>query len=50
VPFRFSRYAGLDIGRDNGLPVDRSYADRAPFAFTGRVRKAFSGITSTSAK
>jgi arylsulfatase len=39
VPARFSGYAGMDIGRDNGLPVDRSYADRSPFAFTGTVKK-----------
>ena len=39
VPFRFSGYAGMDIGRDNGLPVDRDYADRSPFAFTGTIKK-----------
>jgi arylsulfatase len=39
VPARFSGYAGLDIGRDNGMPVDRSYADKSPFAFTGTVKK-----------
>ena len=39
VPFRFSGYAGMDVGRDNGLPVDRAYADRSPFAFTGTIRK-----------
>jgi arylsulfatase A-like enzyme len=39
VPFRFSGYAGMDIGRDNGLPVDRSYASKSPFAFTGKVRE-----------
>jgi arylsulfatase len=39
VPVRFSGYAGMDIGRDNGMPVDRSYADKSPFAFTGTVRK-----------
>jgi arylsulfatase len=39
VPVRFSGYAGLDIGRDNGMPVDRSYADKSPFAFTGKVKK-----------
>jgi hypothetical protein len=39
VPVRFSGYAGMDIGRDNGLPVDPGYADRSPFAFTGTVRK-----------
>ena len=39
VPARFSGYAGMDIGRDNGLPVDRAYADKSPFAFTGKVKK-----------
>jgi len=39
VPVRFSGYAGMDIGRDNGMPVDRNYADKSPFAFTGTVRK-----------
>ena len=28
VPIRFSGYAGMDIGRDNGGVVDRSYEDR----------------------
>jgi hypothetical protein len=37
-PVRFSGYAGMDIGRDNGMPVDRSYADKSPFAFTGTVK------------
>jgi arylsulfatase len=39
VPGRFSGYSGMDIGRDNGLVVDRSYADKAPFAFTGKIRQ-----------
>ena len=39
VAFRFSLYAGLDIGRDNGGVVDRNYADRAPYAFTGTIKK-----------
>ena len=39
VPMRFSGYAGMDIGRDNGGVVDRSYASKAPFAFNGTVRK-----------
>ena len=39
VPFRFSGYAGMDVGRDNGLVVDRAYADKAPYAFTGTVKK-----------
>jgi arylsulfatase len=39
VPIAFSSYAGLDIGRDNGLVVDRAYEDRAPYAFTGTVKQ-----------
>ena len=39
VPIRFSAYAGMDIGRDNGGVVDLSYADRKPFPFTGTVKK-----------
>jgi hypothetical protein len=39
VPLRFSGYAGMDIGRDNGGVVDRAYADKAPFAFTGTIKK-----------
>ena len=38
VSFRFNAYAGMDIGRDNGLVVDRSYEDRAPFPFTGEIK------------
>jgi hypothetical protein len=29
----------MDIGRDNGLVVDRDYEDRAPYGFTGTVRE-----------
>ena len=39
VPMRFSGYAGMDIGRDNGGVVDRSYAAKAPFPFTGTISK-----------
>jgi arylsulfatase len=39
VPFRFSGYAGMDIGRDNGGVVDLAYEDRKPFAFTGTIKK-----------
>ncbi len=39
VPMRFSGYAGMDIGRDNGGVVDRSYASKAPFPFNGTIRK-----------
>ena len=30
---------GAGTGRANGLVVDRSYAGKAPFAFTGTVKK-----------
>ena len=39
VPIRFSGYAAMDIGRDNGGVVDLSYDDRKPFPFTGTVKK-----------
>ncbi len=45
VPVRFSGYAGMDIGRDNGGVVDLSYEDQAPFAFTGTVNKVTFDIT-----
>jgi arylsulfatase A-like enzyme/uncharacterized membrane protein len=39
VPVAFSTYAGMDIGRDNGLVVDRDYEPKAPYAFSGTVRQ-----------
>jgi arylsulfatase A-like enzyme/uncharacterized membrane protein len=39
VPFMWSEYAGMDIGRDNGRVVDREYEDKAPYAFTGTVKR-----------
>ncbi|MGW0055904.1 sulfatase-like hydrolase/transferase [Nocardia nova] len=39
APIAFSSYAGMDIGRDNGLVVDRAYEDKAPYAFTGTVEE-----------
>jgi arylsulfatase len=39
VPIRFSGYAGMDIGRDNGGVVDLSYEDRKPFPFSGEIRR-----------
>ncbi|TLM98524.1 MAG: hypothetical protein FDZ75_02175 [Actinobacteria bacterium] len=39
VPIAFSSYAGMDVGRDNGLVVDKEYKAKAPYAFTGTVRK-----------
>jgi arylsulfatase A-like enzyme/uncharacterized membrane protein len=38
VPLAFTTYAGMDIGRDNGLVVDLDYEDKAPYAFTGTVK------------
>jgi len=35
----FTTYAGMDISRDNGGVVDLAYEDRAPYAFTGTVKK-----------
>jgi arylsulfatase A-like enzyme/uncharacterized membrane protein len=45
VPVAFSSYAGMDIGRDNGLVVDRAYEDNAPYAFTGTVKKVVFDLT-----
>jgi arylsulfatase A-like enzyme/uncharacterized membrane protein len=39
APVAFSSYAGMDIGRDNGLVVDLAYEDKAPYPFTGTVKK-----------
>jgi arylsulfatase len=39
VPVTFTSYSGMDIGRDNGLVVDLDYEDKAPYAFTGTVKK-----------
>jgi arylsulfatase len=39
VPQRFTTYAGMDIGRDNGEPVSPSYRAKSPFAFTGSIGK-----------
>jgi arylsulfatase A-like enzyme/uncharacterized membrane protein len=39
IPLTPTSYAGLDIGRDNGLVVDLDYEDKAPYAFTGTVKQ-----------
>ena len=39
VALRFTLYAGMDIGRDTGLPVSPTYGKRSPFAFTGKIEK-----------
>jgi arylsulfatase A-like enzyme/uncharacterized membrane protein len=38
VPLAFSSYAGMDIGRDNGLVVDLDYEDKAPYTFAGTLK------------
>lgn len=37
VPIQFAIFEGLDIGLDNGSPVDWTY--KLPFRFTGKVEK-----------
>ena len=49
VPIRFSAYAGMDIGRDNGGVVDLSYEDKKPFAVhrhrqEGRLRRQAASV------
>ena len=41
-------YSGMDVGRDNGLVVDRAYADKAPYAFTGAVKKVVFDLKSAA--
>jgi arylsulfatase A-like enzyme/uncharacterized membrane protein len=50
VPIAFSTYAGMDIGRDNGLVADRSYEDKAPYAFSGTVKKVVFDLKPTHAE
>ncbi len=35
----------MDIGRDNGLVVDLDYEDKAPYAFTGTVKRVVFDLT-----
>jgi arylsulfatase len=39
VPLRFTSYAGMDIGKDNGDPVSPTYKAKSPFPFTGKIGK-----------
>jgi len=39
VSLLYTTYAGMDMGRDNGGVVDLDYEDKAPYAFTGTVKK-----------
>ncbi len=44
----FSTYAGMDMGRDNGGVVDLDYEDRAPYAFTGTVKRVVFDLQPTT--
>jgi arylsulfatase len=46
----FTTYAGMDMGRDNGGVVDEDYVDKAPYAFTGKLRKVTFDLKPESAK
>jgi arylsulfatase A-like enzyme/uncharacterized membrane protein len=50
VPVGFSSYAGMDIGRDNGGVVDLNYENKAPYAFTGTVKKVVFDLKPTHAE
>jgi arylsulfatase len=39
VAMMFTTYAGMDMGRDNGGVVDLEYEHKAPYAFTGKLKK-----------
>jgi arylsulfatase len=50
APQRFTSYAGLDIGRDNGDPVSPSYREKSPFPFTGKIGKVVFDLAPPAAK
>ncbi len=39
APMLLTSYAGMDVSRDNGLVVDLDYEDKAPYPFTGTVKR-----------
>lgn len=39
VAMLFTTYAGMDMGRDNGGVVDLEYEEKAPYAFTGKLKQ-----------
>ena len=39
IPISPTSYAGMDMGRDNGLVVDLDYEDKAPYAFSGTLKQ-----------
>jgi arylsulfatase A-like enzyme len=45
VPKRFSATETLDIGMDLGSTASDAYADRAPFAFTGKIEEVKFDLT-----
>ena len=48
IPMLPSSYEGMDVGRDNGLVVDLAYEDKAPYPFTGTVKKVVFDLTPSS--
>jgi arylsulfatase len=50
VPQRFTSYAGLDIGKDNGEPVSPSYRGKSPFPFTGKIGRVIFELAPSGAK
>ncbi len=50
VPITFTSYSGMDIGRDNGGVVDLDYEHKAPYAFTGTVKKVTFDLRRTHTK
>jgi hypothetical protein len=41
IPAAFTASETFDVGIDTNSPVADDYFDRAPFAFTGRLRKLY---------
>jgi arylsulfatase A-like enzyme/uncharacterized membrane protein len=39
IPITATTYAGMDMGRDNGLVVDLDYEPKAPYPFTGTLKQ-----------
>jgi arylsulfatase len=48
VSLLYTSYAGMDMGRDNGGVVDLAYEDKAPYAFTGTVKKVVFDLQPTA--
>jgi arylsulfatase len=46
VPQRFTAYAGMDIGKDNGEAVSPTYEAKSPFSFTGKIIKVVFDLSS----